>query len=303
MTTLHGKTLFISGGSRGIGLAIALRAARDGANIALIAKTAEPHPKLEGTVYTAAAEIEAAGGQALPVVGDIRDDDSVQAAVAAAVERFGGIDVCVNNASAIDLRGTEALDMKRYDLMQDINTRGSFVVTKACVPHLRKAANPHILTLSPPIGLKPQWLGPHIAYTIAKYGMSLCALGWAEEFREAGIASNALWPRTLVATAAVQNLLGGDAAMARARRPRSTPTPPTRSSPARAASAPATPTSARTCSPRRASPISRHTPTSRARSCRSTCSSTTCSYDAVGKWKWALSSDSGQRVVTTLARV
>jgi citronellol/citronellal dehydrogenase len=217
--TLDAKTLFISGGSRGIGLAIALRAASDGANIALIAKTAEPHPKLEGTVYTAAEAIEAAGGTALPVVGDIRDEAVVTDAVAQAVAKFGGIDVVVNNASAIDLRGTEAVDMKRYDLMQDINTRGTFVVTKACVPHLRSAANPHILTLSPPIGLKPQWLGPHIAYTIAKYGMSLCALGWAEEFREAGIASNALWPRTLVATAAVQNLLGGEAAMARARKP------------------------------------------------------------------------------------
>jgi citronellol/citronellal dehydrogenase len=219
VTTLSGKTLFISGASRGIGLAIALRAARDGANIALIAKTAEPHPKLEGTVYTAAEAIEAAGGSALPIVGDIRDEGSVTDAVAAAVAKFGGIDICVNNASAIDLRGTEALDMKRYDLMQDINTRGTFAVTKACVPHLRTGSNPHILTLSPPIGLKPQWLGPHIAYTIAKYGMSLCALGFAEEFRSAGIASNALWPRTLVATAAVQNLLGGDAAMARARRP------------------------------------------------------------------------------------
>src|SRR3954452_18953721 len=169
---LAGKTLFISGASRGIGLAIALRAARDGANVALIAKTAEPHPRLPGTVFTAAEEIKAAGGQALPIVGDIRDADAVTAAVAAAVERFGGIDVVVNNASAIDLRGTEALDLKRYDLMQDINTRGTFTVTKACVGHLREAANPHILTLSPPIGLKPQWLGPHIAYTIAKYGMS-----------------------------------------------------------------------------------------------------------------------------------
>jgi citronellol/citronellal dehydrogenase len=217
--TLEGKTLFISGGSRGIGLAIALRAARDGANIVLIAKTAEPHPKLEGTVYTAAEQIVAAGGQALPIVGDIRDEASVGTAVDTAVERFGGIDICVNNASAIDLRGTEALDMKRYDLMQDINTRGTFVVTKACVPYLKQGENPHILTLSPPIGLKPQWLGPHIAYTIAKYGMSLCALGFAEEFRSDGVASNALWPRTLIATAAVQNLLGGDAAMARARRP------------------------------------------------------------------------------------
>jgi citronellol/citronellal dehydrogenase len=189
-TDLAHKTLFISGASRGIGLAIALRAARDGANVALIAKTAEPHPKLEGTVYTAAEEIEAAGGQALPVVGDIRDEEQVVSAVAQAVERFGGIDVCVNNASAINLAGTEALEMKRYDLMQDINTRGTFLVSKTCIPHLREAENPHILTL-----------------------------GFAEELREAGIASNALWPRTLIATAAVQNLLGGDAAMARARKP------------------------------------------------------------------------------------
>ena len=217
--SLSGKTLFISGASRGIGLAIALRAARDGANVALVAKTAEPHPKLEGTVYTAAEQIEEAGGTALPIVGDIRDENQVQAAVDAAVERFGGIDICVNNASAINLVGTEALELKRYDLMQDINVRGSFAVTRACVPHLRGAENPHILTLSPPITLKPEWLGPHVAYTLAKYGMSLLALGWAAEFADAGIASNALWPRTLVATAAVQNLLGGDAAMARARRP------------------------------------------------------------------------------------
>ena len=218
-TTLADKTLFISGGSRGIGLAIALRAAGDGANVALIAKTAEPHPKLEGTVYTAAEQIEAAGGQALPIVGDIRDEEQVVSAVAQAVERFGGIDVCVNNASAINLSGTEALEMKRYDLMQDINVRGTFLVSKTCIPHLRDAENPHILTLSPPISLEARWLGPHIGYTLAKYGMSLCALGFAEELREAGIASNALWPRTLIATAAVQNLLGGDAAMARARKP------------------------------------------------------------------------------------
>ncbi len=217
--SLSGKTIFISGASRGIGLAIALRAARDGANVALVAKTAEPHPKLDGTVYTAAAEIEAAGGAALPIVGDIRDEAQVQAAVDAAVERFGGIDICINNASAINLTGTEATEMKRFDLMQQINVRGSFAVTRACAPHLRKADNAHILTLSPPIGLKPEWLGPHVAYTLAKYGMSILALGWAAEFAEAGIASNALWPRTLVATAAVQNLLGGDAAMARARRP------------------------------------------------------------------------------------
>jgi len=217
--SLSGKTIFISGASRGIGLAIALRAARDGANVARIAKTAAPHPKLEGTVYTAAEQIEAAGGQALPIVGDIRDDAQVDAAVAQAVERFGGIDVCVNNASAINLARTEQLDMKRYDLMQDINVRGTFAVSRACIPHLRGRENPHILTLSPPLDLDPRWLGPHIGYTLAKYGMSLIALGLAAELRVDGIASNALWPRTLVATAAVQNLLGGDEAMARARRP------------------------------------------------------------------------------------
>jgi citronellol/citronellal dehydrogenase len=217
--SLRDKTLFISGGSRGIGLQIALRAARDGANVALIAKTAEPHPKLPGTVFTAAAEIEAAGGRALPIVGDIRDAEQVEAAVAATIERFGGIDVCVNNASAIDLSGTEALAIKRYDLMQDINTRGTFVVSRACIPHLKRAENPHILTLSPPISLEPRWLGPHVAYTIAKYGMTLCALGLAAEYRDAGIASNALWPRTLIATAAVQNVIGGDEAMAASRKP------------------------------------------------------------------------------------
>ena len=217
--SLAGKTLFISGASRGIGLSIALRAARDGANVALIAKTAEPHPKLDGTVYTAAEAIEAAGGQALPIVGDIREEEQVVAAVARAVERFGGVDVCVNNASAINLDGTEALAMKRYDLMADINVRGTFLVSKTCIPHLRHAENPHILTLSPPISLEPRWLGPHIGYTLAKYGMTMCALGFAAEFRDAGIASNALWPRTLIATAAVQNLLGGEAAMARARSP------------------------------------------------------------------------------------
>jgi citronellol/citronellal dehydrogenase len=217
--TLKDKTVFISGGSRGIGLEIALRAARDGANLALIAKTRDPHPKLPGTVYTAAAEIEAAGGQALPIVGDIRDEAQVEAAVAQTVERFGGVDVCVNNASAINLSGTETLDMKRYDLMQDINTRGTFVVSRACIPHLRKSENPHILTLSPPISIEPRWLGPHVAYTISKYGMTMCALGFAAELEADGIASNALWPRTLIATAAVQNLLGGDAAMAKSRTP------------------------------------------------------------------------------------
>lgn len=217
--SLKDKTMFISGASRGIGLAIATRAAQDGANIALIAKTAEPHPKLDGTVYTAAERIEAAGGKALPIVGDIRNEEQVAHAVEQAVAEFGGIDICVNNASAINLSGTEDLEVKRYDLMQGINTRGTFVVSKACIPHLRKAENPHILTLSPPISLDRKWFRGHIGYTIAKYGMTLCALGFAEEFREAGIASNALWPRTLVATAAVQNLLGGDVAMARARRP------------------------------------------------------------------------------------
>jgi citronellol/citronellal dehydrogenase len=217
--SLANKTLFISGASRGIGLEIALRAARDGANVALIAKTAEPHPKLPGTVFTAAAEIEAAGGRALPVVGDIRDEAQVEAAVAATVERFGGIDICVNNASAVDLSGTGAISMKRYDLMQDVNTRGTFVVSRACIPHLERAENPHILTLSPPVSLEPSWLGAHLAYTLAKYGMTLCALGFAAELADAGIASNALWPRTLIATSAVQNLLGGDEAMAASRRP------------------------------------------------------------------------------------
>ena len=217
--TLQGRTMFISGASRGIGLAIALKAAKDGANIALVAKTAEPHPKLEGTVYTAAAEIEAAGGQALPIVGDIRDEQSVADAVAQTVERFGGIDICVNNASAINLSNVESMELKRYDLMQSINVRGTFVVSQACIPHLKNGTNPHILTLSPPISMDKKWLGGHVGYTLAKYGMSLVGLGLAEELREAGVASNTLWPRTLVATAAVQNLLGGDAAMARARTP------------------------------------------------------------------------------------
>jgi len=216
---LTGKTMFISGASRGIGLAIAKRVARDGANVCLVAKTAEPHPRLEGTIYTAAEEIEAAGGQALPIVGDIRDEDGVFGAVEQCVAKFGGIDMCVNNASAINLVGTEELSMKRYDLMQDINTRGTFLVSKACIPQLKKSENGHVLTLSPPLGLKPEWFGPHVGYSIAKYGMSMCTLGMAEEFREAGVAFNSLWPRTIIATAAVQNLLGGDAAMARSRKP------------------------------------------------------------------------------------
>jgi citronellol/citronellal dehydrogenase len=216
---LAGKTLFISGASRGIGLAIAVRAARDGANVCLVAKTAEPHPKLAGTIYTAGEEIEAAGGTALPIVGDIRDEDSVAGAVEQCVERFGGIDICVNNASAINLSGTLDLPMKRYDLMQAINTRGTFLVSKACLPHLKAAENPHVLTLSPPLNMDPKWFGAHVAYSIAKYGMSMCTLGMAEEFRADGVAFNSLWPRTIIATAAVQNLLGGDAAMARSRRP------------------------------------------------------------------------------------
>ena len=216
--SLSGKTMFISGASRGIGLAIAKRAAQDGANIALIAKTAEPHPKLPGTVYTAAKEIEEAGGQALPIVGDIRDGDMVVAAVAKAVAQFGGIDICVNNASAINLGSITEVPLKRFDLMNGIQVRGTYSVSQACIPHMAGRENPHILTLSPPIRLEPKWFKP-TAYMMAKYGMTLCALGIAEELRSEGIASNTLWPRTMVATAAVRNLLGGDEAMARARKP------------------------------------------------------------------------------------
>jgi citronellol/citronellal dehydrogenase len=216
---LEGKTIFMSGGSRGVGLAIALRAARDGANVALIAKSAEPQPKLPGTIYTAAEKIRDAGGRALPIVGDIRDAEAVNDAVERAAEEFGGIDIVLNNASAINLSGTEELEVKRYDLMQNINVRGTFVVTKACLPHLKRAADPHVLTLSPPLNLDPRWFRDHVGYTISKYNMSMLTLGWAEEFREAGIAFNSLWPRTMIATAAVKNLLGGDEAMARSRTP------------------------------------------------------------------------------------
>jgi citronellol/citronellal dehydrogenase len=216
--SLTGKTMFISGASRGIGLEIAKRAAADGANIALIAKTAEPHPKLPGTVYTAAKELEEAGGQALPIVGDIRDGDSVAAAVAQTVEQFGGIDICVNNASAINLGSVSEVPLKRFDLMNGIQVRGTYAVSQACIPHMKGRENPHILSLSPPIRMEPKWLKP-AAYMMAKYGMTLCALGIAEELREDGIASNTLWPRTLIATAAVQNLLGGDEAMHKARTP------------------------------------------------------------------------------------
>jgi citronellol/citronellal dehydrogenase len=217
VSTLGGKTILMSGGSRGIGLAIAIRAARDGASVALIAKTAEPHPRLEGTIFTAAAEIEKAGGQALPIVGDVRDDATVLAAAEQTVARFGGIDICVNNASAIDLSSTESISMKRYDLMQDINTRGTFLLSKACIPHLKRAANPHILTMSPPLSLDPKWFSPFLGYALSKFGMSMCTLGLAEELRDGGVAVNSLWPRTIIATAAVRNLLGGEEAMRRSR--------------------------------------------------------------------------------------
>jgi citronellol/citronellal dehydrogenase len=219
MSDLKAKTLFISGASRGIGLAIALRAAKDGANIVVAAKTTDPHPRLPGTIYTAAEEIEAAGGKALPIKVDIRSEDEVQAAVNKAVETFGGIDILINNASAINLTGTLQTDMKRFDLMHQINLRGTFMVSKLCLPHLLKAANPHILTLSPPLTLNPTWFGNHVAYTIAKYGMSMCVLGMAEEFKSDGVAINALWPKTTIATAAVQNLLGGDDMVAASRTP------------------------------------------------------------------------------------
>ena len=217
--SLSGKTLFITGASRGIGLAIALRAARDGANVAIAAKTAAPHPKLPGTVYSAAEEIERAGGRALPLIVDVRDEAQVASAVRQCAQTFGGIDVCVNNASAINLAPTEQVDLRRYDLMQQINTRGTFVTSRACLPYLRQAANPHVLTLSPPLDLKPRWFAPHLAYSLAKFGMSLCMLGLAEEYREAGIGCNALWPRTTIATAAVQFALGGEAMMRRSRKP------------------------------------------------------------------------------------
>ena len=217
--SLSGRVLFMSGGSRGIGLAIAVRAAQDGARVALMAKTAEPHPKLEGTVFTAAKEIEAAGGEALPIVGDIRDADAVEAAVAETVERFGGIDIAVNNASAINLAPMADLEVKRFDLMQQINSRGTFVVTKACLPHLRRSDHAHVLTLSPPLSPDPRWLAGHSAYTLSKMGMTMLTLGLAADEAGNGVAANCLWPRTIIATAAVQNLLGGDAAMAASRTP------------------------------------------------------------------------------------
>jgi citronellol/citronellal dehydrogenase len=217
--SLAGKTILMSGGSRGIGLAIAVRAARDGANVALIAKTDEPDPRLPGTIHTAAAEIEQAGGAALPIVGDIRDEDSVAAAVDRTVERFGGIDIVLNNASAINLTNIGELPVKRYDLMLDINARGTFVLTSLALPHLARAANPHVLTLSPPLSLDRTWLRQHAPYTVSKFAMTMLTLGVAESRRTDGIAANCLWPRTMIATAAVQNLLGGEAAMAVSRKP------------------------------------------------------------------------------------
>lgn len=210
MSNLTNKTLFISGASRGIGLAIAKRAAQDGANIILAAKTAEPHPKLPGTIYTAADEIEEAGGKAFPVLCDVRYEDQLETAVKNGADHFGGIDICVNNASAIQLTNTLQTDMKRYDLMNQINARGTFLTSKKCIPYLLKSENPHILNLSPPLDMNSKWFSNHVAYSIAKFGMSLCVLGMAEEFKEKGIAVNALWPRTAIATAAVKNILGGD---------------------------------------------------------------------------------------------
>ena len=208
--SLKGKTLFISGGSRGIGLAIALRAARDGANVTIAAKTAEPHPKLPGTIYSAVEEIEAAGGKGLPVICDIREEEQVAEAVAKTVATFGGIDICINNASAIQLTGTLQTDMKRFDLMHQINTRGTFLVSKLCIPHLKLAQNPHILNLAPPLDMEAKWFKNHVAYTMAKFGMSMCTLGMSAEFARDGIAVNSLWPLTAIDTAAVRNLLGGE---------------------------------------------------------------------------------------------
>jgi len=219
MTTLSGKTILMSGGSRGIGLAIALRAAADGANVALIAKTDRPDPRLQGTIHTAAAEIEAAGGRALPIVGDVRDDATIERAVEETVERFHGIDIVVNNASVLNLSGTSALEPKRYDLMQDVNVRGTFMLTRAAIPHLVQAEDPKVLTLSPPINLDPRWFGTHPAYTMAKYGMTMAALGFAHELADLGISSTALWPATLIATDAIGNLPGGEQMIAVSRKP------------------------------------------------------------------------------------
>ncbi|MBL0089828.1 MAG: NAD(P)-dependent oxidoreductase [Ideonella sp.] len=217
--SLAGRTLFITGASRGIGLAIALRAARDGANVAIAAKTTEPHAKLPGTIHTASEAIERAGGKALALVADVRDENQIEAAVARTVERFGGIDACINNASAINLSGTESIDLKRFDLIQQVNTRGTFVTSRACIAHLRRSSNPHILALSPPLTMRTDWFAQHLPYTLSKYGMSMVIYGLAGELREAGIACNALWPRTTVATAAVEFALGGQAMLRQSRTP------------------------------------------------------------------------------------
>jgi citronellol/citronellal dehydrogenase len=216
---LKGKTLFITGASRGIGKAIAMRAARDGANVVVAAKSTSEHPKLPGTIYSAAAEIEAAGGRALACQCDVRDEDQVRTAISAAVEKFGGIDILVNNASAINLAGTLEVEMKRYDLMHQINARGTFLCSKSAIPHLKKSDNPHILNIAPPLNLNPKWFGPHLAYTMAKYGMSMCTLGLSAELKNEGIAVNSLWPETAIATAAVMNLLGGEEAIKGCRKP------------------------------------------------------------------------------------
>lgn len=217
-SSLKAKTVFITGGSRGIGRAIALKCAADGANVAIAAKTAEPHPKLEGTIYTVADEIEKAGGQALPLVTDIRQEDQIQASVEKAVERFGGLDILINNASAIQLTGTLTTEMKRFDLMFSVNVRGTFATSRACLPFLKKSDNPHILMLSPPLNMAAKWFKDHCAYTMSKYGMSLCVLGMSEEFKKDHIAVNALWPRTTIATAAV-HMLGGEALVQASRKP------------------------------------------------------------------------------------
>lgn len=219
MADLRNRTVFVTGASRGIGLAIALRAARDGANIAIAAKSTEPHPKLEGTIFTAAREIEEAGGKALPIACDIRDEAQIESAVARTVEAFGGIDICVNNASAISLTPLAETDARKLDLMLAINTRGTLLVTKACLPHLKQAANPHVLMMSPPLDMQPQWFAGHVGYSIAKYGMSLAVLGLARELEPDGIAVNALWPRTTIATAAVRNILGGETLIRMSRTP------------------------------------------------------------------------------------
>ncbi|MDO3646870.1 SDR family oxidoreductase [Nocardia mangyaensis] len=216
---LTDRTLVISGGSRGIGLAIALAAARQHANLVLLAKTSQPHPRLPGTVHTAVTEVESAGGKAVAVVGDVRNEADVQRAIDTAIERFGGIDICVNNASAIGVEPTESLSAKRFDLMQQINLRGTFLLTKACLPHLRASTNPHVLTVSPPVNMNPRWLGAHPAYTLSKYGMTLLSLGWAAEFADAGIAVNCLWPQTYIATSAVANMADGESLISAARSP------------------------------------------------------------------------------------